>query len=136
MDDFAVDEQLANDTVVVGDLALTRVLLMRDRRFSWAVLVPRVAGAVEIMDLSPEDRARLIEEAALVAAALKRLAQPHKINIGALGNIVRQLHVHVVAREVGDEAWPGPVWGSGPPLAYGEGEAEACAEALRAALGI
>lgn len=136
MGDFAVDEQLANDTVVVGDLALSRVLLMRDRRFPWAVLAPRVAGAVEIIDLSPEQRALLIEEIALVSAALKRLAQPHKINVGALGNIVRPLHVHIVAREVGDEAWPGPVWGSGSPLAYGEGEAEACAEALRAELGI
>jgi len=136
MDDFAVDEQLANDTVVVGDLALSRVLIMRDRRFPWAVLAPRVAGAVEITDLSPEQRARLMEEIAVVAAALKRLAQPHKINIGALGNIVRQLHIHVVAREVGDEAWPGPVWGSGPPLAYGDGDAEACADALRAELGL
>lgn len=136
MDDFAVDEQLANDTVPVGDLPLSRVLLKRDRRFPWVIIAPRIAGAVELTDLSPEDRARLMEEIAQVSNALKRLAAPHKINVGALGNIVRQLHVHVVAREEGDEAWPGPVWGAGSPLSYADGEAEACADVLRAELGI
>ena len=136
MDAFAVDEQLANETVPVGDLPLSRVLLKRDRRFPWVILAPRIAGAVELTDLSAEDRGRLMEEIAQVSIALRRLAAPHKINVGALGNIVRQLHVHVVAREEGDEAWPGPVWGAGVALSYADGEAEACADVLRAELGI
>lgn len=107
---FALHERLANDCAPVGDLPLCRVLLMNDCRFPWAILVPRRAGLVELVDLAPADRARLIEETAQVAAALQKLSGAEKMNIGALGNIVRQLHVHIVGRAEGDDAWPGPVW--------------------------
>ncbi|MDZ7626978.1 MAG: HIT family protein [Parvularculaceae bacterium] len=133
---FALHEQLANDCFLAGDLPLCRVLLMNDCRFAWAILVPRRAGLVEIMDLASADRARLVEEIAQVAAALKKLSGAGKMNVGALGNIVRQLHVHIVGRSEGDDAWPGPVWGAGARVPYTDGAGEACARELRKTLGI
>ncbi|SEV87654.1 HIT family protein [Luteibacter sp. 329MFSha] len=133
---FDLDPRLAGDTLVVGDLALCRVLLMRDARFAWLVLVPRRHGLVEIADLPADDRARLWREVDEAAAALRASAPCDKLNVGALGNIVRQLHVHVVARREGDAAWPGPVWGSGTAEPYADGVAERLVEALRAGLGI
>lgn len=108
---FALDERLANDAIPIGDMPLCRALLMNDARFPWLVLVPRRAGLVELADLAAPDRAVLIEELARAGEGLNRATCADKINIGALGNIVRQLHVHVVARFEGDAAWPGPVWG-------------------------
>lgn len=131
---FALDARLAADTASVCDLALCRVLAMRDARFPWLVLVPRRIGAVEIADLSAPDRALLIEEIAAAGAALKAQSQAEKINVGALGNIVPQLHVHIVARRRGDAAWPGPVWGSGAAQPYAPGALEAFVRALAARL--
>lgn len=95
---------------------------MNDARFPWLVLVPRVAGAVEIFDLGPDKRHTLTEEIARAGTALKSGLDIDKINVGALGNLVPQLHVHVVGRRVGDPAWPGPVWGTGTARPYGERE--------------
>jgi len=128
---FELEPRLAGDTVVVGDLPLCRVLLMRDRRFAWLVLVPRQAGRVEVADLSEDDRATLWREVDLAGAALRQVASCDKLNIGALGNIVRQLHVHVVARVEGDAAWPGPVWGAGKAEAYAGTELEERIQSLR-----
>jgi diadenosine tetraphosphate (Ap4A) HIT family hydrolase len=128
---FELDARLAGDTLVIGDLALCRVLLMRDSRYAWLVLVPRRAGMVEVSDLPEDERALLWREVDAAGAALQAVAPCDKINIGALGNIVRQLHVHVVARREGDTAWPGPVWGAGKAEAYAEGEAERLVGALR-----
>ncbi|MEX1827737.1 HIT domain-containing protein [Luteibacter sp. CQ10] len=133
---FELDPRLAGDTVVVGDLPLCRVLLMRDRRFAWLVLVPRQAGRVEVADLSEDDRARLWREVDLAGAALRQVAPCDKLNVGALGNIVRQLHVHVVARVEGDAAWPGPVWGAGRSEPYSRAELDERVEALRTALSL
>ena len=113
---------LARDTVEVARLPLSRVLLMRDRRFPWLILVPERTEIREIHELSPEDRSQLIEEVAQTGQAMERLFQPIKLNVGALGNIVPQLHVHVVARFESDSAWPGPVWGSGPAVPYTDEE--------------
>ncbi|HEY4092242.1 MAG TPA: HIT family protein [Luteibacter sp.] len=129
---FELDARLAGDTVVVGDLPLCRVLLMRDSRFAWLVLVPRQAGLVEVSDLPDADRAALWREVDQASAALRAIAPCDKLNIGALGNIVRQLHVHVVARVEGDAAWPGPVWGSGKAEAYAD--IEGLASRVRGAL--
>jgi diadenosine tetraphosphate (Ap4A) HIT family hydrolase len=128
---FELDARLAGDTLVVGDLALCRVLLMRDSRFAWLVLVPRLAGRVEVSDLTEGDRALLWREVDAAGAALRTVAPCDKLNIGALGNIVRQLHVHVVARCEGDAAWPGPVWGSGKAEPYAAGQAERLIDAIR-----
>jgi diadenosine tetraphosphate (Ap4A) HIT family hydrolase len=133
---WELDATLAADTGTVGDLGLCRVLLMRNRLWPWLILVPRVGGAVEILDLSPADRVRLIEEAALASQVLRDLHDPDKLNLGALGNVVRQLHFHVLGRRIGDPAWPGPVWGSGFHEPYAPGEAEEEAARLRRAFGI
>ena len=121
---FTLDPALTRDTAEVTRLALCRVLLMTDSRFPWLILVPERDGAREIHDLPPADRATLIEEIAQASQILQRLFRPDKINVGALGNVVPQLHVHVVARTTGDPAWPGPVWGSGLAVQYGAAESE------------
>jgi diadenosine tetraphosphate (Ap4A) HIT family hydrolase len=115
---FALDPRLEADTIRLGDMALSRVLLMNDSRFPWLILVPRRAGLVEITDLTPFERRALFEEAALAADRLKLLTGAKKINIAALGNVVAQLHVHVIARFAADAAWPNPVWGVGVAEPY------------------
>lgn len=120
MTTFELDPRLAADTESVGMLGLCRVLLMRDARYPWLILVPAQPDLVEISDLSAADQSRLIAEIAAAGEALAGLYRPEKINTGALGNIVRQLHVHIVARNTGDPAWPGPVWGHSAAVAYDE----------------
>ena len=131
---FGLDPRLAADTYAVGDFELCRVLLMNDSRYPWLILVPRRADLSEIHDLAADERALLIEEAARAGAALKNLTAAKKINTGALGNMVAQLHVHVVARFVGDAAWPGPVWGSGRSVPYEDEAAALLVADLRRAL--
>jgi diadenosine tetraphosphate (Ap4A) HIT family hydrolase len=133
---FALDDRLARDALVVGDMTLSRVLLMNDARWPWLILVPRREGAVELTDLDAADRALLIEEAARAALFLKTYPEADKINVGALGNVVRQFHLHIVARFVGDPAWPGPVWGHGVATPYDEANAPALIGAARKALEI
>jgi diadenosine tetraphosphate (Ap4A) HIT family hydrolase len=115
---FALHPTLARDTVEIGRLDLCRVLLMNDRRFPWLILVPERESLREIHDLPPADRKTLIEEIVQAGQVLVRLFQPDKLNTGALGNLVPQLHVHVVARFAADAAWPEPVWGSGAAVVY------------------
>ena len=112
-DGFSLDPRLAADSHLLCDGPLSQLRLVDDGRYDWLALVPRVPGAVEWFDLEPGQQQLLLDELRAVAAALRENVACEKINIGALGNIVRQLHVHVVARSVGDAAWPGPVWGSG-----------------------
>jgi diadenosine tetraphosphate (Ap4A) HIT family hydrolase len=131
---FTLHPTLDRDTVEITRLPLCRVLLMKDRRFPWLILVPERKTVREIYELPPEDRRQLIEEIAVVSEVLERLFRPAKLNLGALGNIVPQLHVHVVARFVTDPAWPGPVWGSGPAVPYTKTELEEARERLAAAL--
>jgi diadenosine tetraphosphate (Ap4A) HIT family hydrolase len=119
---FTLHPTLARDTFELTRFPLCRVLLMNDRRFPWLILVPEREGIREIHELSPADRAALIEEIARSSEALTREFQPDKVNVGALGNIVPQLHIHIVARAATDPAWPGPVWGSGPAVPYTEEE--------------
>ena len=116
--DFTLDPQLAADTIPVGDLALCSVLLMDDARFPWLILVPRRSGASEVTDLFDADAAALMGEIRIATQVMLDLAKPDKVNIGALGNRVAQLHVHVVGRFRSDPAWPGPVWGYGTRIPY------------------
>jgi len=132
---FTLDARLAADTVPVADLALCRALLMNDARFPWLILVPRRDGLAEVTDLDAAGRAALLDEIAAASDALRALYAPEKINIGALGNIVRQLHVHVVARNAGDAAWPGPVWGHGAAEPYAPAALATARAALARALG-
>jgi len=130
---FALHPTFARDTVEVTRLPLCRVLLMKDSRFPWLVLVPERDSVREIHELPPADRAKLIEEIARASEVLSRLFRPDKLNVGALGNIVPQLHAHVVARTAADPAWPGPVWGSRPAEPYEENELEELRGRLAAA---
>ena len=111
MSAWQLHPQLANDTVPVVELPLCEVRLMDDANHPWLVLVPRVADAVELIDLDAAQRTQLTAEIDQASRALKALFKPHKLNIAALGNLVPQLHVHVIARFEHDPAWPAPVWG-------------------------
>lgn len=110
---FEPDARLAADSVFVADGPLSQVRLMDDTRFPWLLLVPRVDGAREWIDLDGNQQRLLLAELNQVSRLLRDEPGVEKLNIGALGNIVQQLHVHVVGRHAGDPAWPGPVWGSG-----------------------
>lgn len=118
---FQLDCRLETDTAFVSDWPLCRVLLMNDARYPWLVLVPRRTDLVEIADLSAADRAVLMEEVIRAGEILRSLPGVAKLNVGALGNVVRQLHVHVVARRPGDPAGAGPVWGHSPAVPYEPG---------------
>ena len=114
MSGFVLDPRLAADSVFVADGPLSQVRLMDDQRFPWLVLVPRVEAASEWIDLDGGQQRLLLAEINQVSHLLQAEDGVGKLNIGALGNIVRQLHIHLVGRHEGDPAWPGPVWGSGP----------------------
>jgi diadenosine tetraphosphate (Ap4A) HIT family hydrolase len=128
---FRLDPQLERDTFAVGDLAGARVLLMNDANFPWLIVVPQHAGAVEIFDLEEAERAKLMHALALLAKLLKELTGCDKINIATIGNVVPQLHVHVIARRRDDPAWPRPVWGALPPRPYEQAERDQLIEAIR-----
>ena len=113
MNEFRLDERLARDSDCLSRLGLCQLRLMKDSRWPWLVLIPQRPAVSEIFELTPLDQTMLTFEANSVAAALKQVTGATKINVGALGNIVRQLHVHVIARSEGDANWPGPVWGYG-----------------------
>ncbi|MGJ3263315.1 MAG: HIT domain-containing protein [Salinarimonas sp.] len=130
--DFALDRRLAADTLPVGDLGISSVLLMNDARFPWLILVPRRPGLVEIADLAESDAQALMSEIRVATRVLLEVARPDKVNVGALGNMVSQLHVHVLARFASDPAWPGPAWGHGTRIPYPPHAAQALLERLRA----
>ena len=113
--DFDLDARLETDSHFIADGPLSQLRLIDDTRFPWLVLVPRLSGASEWLDLDGDAQRLLLAELNLAGRMLRATGACDKINIGALGNIVRQLHVHVVARVTGDAAWPGPVWGHGQP---------------------
>jgi diadenosine tetraphosphate (Ap4A) HIT family hydrolase len=130
--EWELHPQLAADTVCAGNLPLAQVLVHRDANFPWLVLVPRRPGAVEIIDLDVADQHQLTDEVARVAKALRVLTQCDKLNVAAIGNVVPQLHVHIVARRRTDPAWPRPVWGVVPARAYDPAELAAFVAAVRA----
>ncbi|MDE3015680.1 MAG: HIT domain-containing protein [Pseudomonadota bacterium] len=109
---FTLYPQLAADTIRLGDLPVCRVLLMNNRHFPWLVLAPRREGARELFDLGAADYAGVMEEVRHAAQQLAAITGAHKMNVAALGNIVPQLHIHVIARFIHDAAWPQPVWGT------------------------
>ena len=122
---FSLDPRLEADTLFVAQSRLCDVRLMNDSRYRWLVLVPRVVGAVELFDLTPEDGQQAWKEILALGSLVGGLPGVDKVNIGALGNMVRQLHIHIVGRHVGDPAWPGPVWGHSPATPYSSDEAAA-----------
>jgi diadenosine tetraphosphate (Ap4A) HIT family hydrolase len=129
---WVLDPQLARDTAMIGDLTLARVLAMNDANYPWLVLVPRVAGAVEIIDLDDGQQEQLLDEVAVLSRVLKDVTGCHKLNVAAIGNVVSQLHVHIVARRRDDPAWPKPVWGAAAPRPYAPAELARFVERIRA----
>jgi diadenosine tetraphosphate (Ap4A) HIT family hydrolase len=116
--EWSLDPKLAADTVPIGDLALSRVLLANDANYPWLILVPRMPGVTEITDLDPNEQVQLLGEIDNAARVLKSVTEYEKLNVAALGNVVAQLHVHVIGRRHSDAAWPKPIWGAVPPVAY------------------
>jgi diadenosine tetraphosphate (Ap4A) HIT family hydrolase len=131
---FALDERLLADTHHIGDLDLSRVLLMNDARFPWIIVVPRRPNIRELIELSHDDQHVVLDEVSRCARVLRTLDQPDKLNIAALGNVVAQLHVHVIARRTTDAAWPRPVWNVGKREPYTGAALDARVAAMRAAL--
>jgi len=128
---WSLHPQLEKDTHNIGDLPLSRVLVIDDANYPWLLLVPRRAGTNEIIDLDEVEQAQLMTEITRVARALKAITECDKLNVAALGNVVPQLHVHIIARRRNDPAWPRPVWGQVPPRAHDEQELEKFIAALR-----
>ena len=125
----------------LGDLALCHVRLQADARFAWVVLIPRIAGAVELEDLSGNDRGALMQEVVLAGAAVRAVGEAlgrpvAKLNVAQLGNLTPQLHVHVVGRRPDDAAWPGPVWGVGEAEPYAADALERAVAAAKRALSL
>jgi diadenosine tetraphosphate (Ap4A) HIT family hydrolase len=136
MSAFELDKRLAGDSVPVSDLPLSAVRLMNERSWPWLILVPRRPGLVDLIDLDAEGRARLMEEIARAAGALRALYRPDKLNVAALGNVVPQLHVHVIARFRTDPAWPRPIWNVKPAMEpYDPGALSEEVRRIAAALG-
>ena len=135
MTDFILDPRLAADSTFIADGPLSQVRLMDDTRYPWLVLVPRVDGISEWLDLDGGQQRLLLAEINQAGQLIRATPGVEKLNIGALGNIVRQLHVHLVGRREGDPAWPGPVWGSGAPVRHDPAALARQVEAWRRRLG-
>jgi diadenosine tetraphosphate (Ap4A) HIT family hydrolase len=138
---FVLDPAIEAASLRLGDLPLCEARLMLDARFDWLVLVPRVAGATEIEDLTEAGRNRLMAEIVLAGNAVRAMGAARgrpvaKLNVGALGNITPQLHIHVVGRRPDDAAWPGPVWGFGKSVSYGEAALAVVVQAAKRGLPI
>lgn len=120
MQAFNLDERLENDSALITRIGLCQLRLMDDSRWPWLILVPQRPDVSELFELRPLDQAMLTFETNLVAETLKTVTAAAKINVAAIGNIVRQLHVHVIARYENDANWPGPVWGFGQRQPYAD----------------
>jgi len=139
--EFTPDPAFITTSAAVGDLALCHIRLQLDARYPWLVLIPRQAGLREIEDLSAADRIALIEETVRAGSAVRAVAEAlglsvDKLNVGALGNVTPQLHVHVLGRRAGDPAWPGPVWGHSAGDSFNPATLATAVAAARIALGL
>lgn len=115
---FTLDPRLEQSSFFVTDLPLCQVRLSHDSRYPWLILIPRITNISEVFDLTVQQQQDLWTETTAIAKVLHQQTSPHKINIATLGNVVAQLHVHVVARFTHDFAWPQPIWGRGDPIPY------------------
>ena len=133
---WSLHPQLAQDTVILGDLPLSHVLIIKDANYPWLLLVPRCPDIIEITDLDDVEQAQLIVEINRTARALKATTICDKLNIAALGNVVPQLHIHIIARRKSDAAWPKPVWGQAPAIAYDKASLDHFMQALKSKIWI
>lgn len=132
---FVMDSRLQQDSHVLGDFPLCRLLLSKDANYPWFILVPKRAGVSELFDLSQEDQLQFWKETTYLAEALKGEFAADKMNVATLGNVVSQMHMHVIVRHQHDAAWPAPVWGKVPAVEYAPGQVEAIGRRLRELLG-
>ena len=121
---FILHSKLAADTFEVLSLEVSQLLLMNDARYPWLILVPQVSGMRDLHNLSTKQYQAVTQEIVQVSEVLESLAQAHKMNVGALGNMVPQLHIHIIARQTNDAAWPAPVWGVGEAQPYSQDAAQ------------
>lgn len=128
---FVLPKALEQESIFIEDFSLSRVLLKNDARFLWVILVPRKPNIRELIDLSLEDQTLLLTEINIISNLLKEIAHPDKLNIGMIGNIVSELHVHLIARYKVDSLWPKPVWGNGEPILYKPKELEELLKRIR-----
>ncbi len=131
---FALDSRLQEDTLLIGDFPLCRLLLSNDSNYPWFILVPRRLDITEVFELDARDQLQLWQETTLLAEQLKSLFSADKLNMAALGNVVSQLHMHVIVRRRSDIAWPAPVWGKHPATPYTAQEFSLIKDQLRAVL--
>lgn len=131
---FLMDSRLQQDTCVLGDFPLCRLLLSKDANYPWFILVPRREAVSELFDLSQEDQAQFWKETTYLAEVLKREFSADKMNVATLGNVVSQMHMHVIVRHQQDAAWPAPVWGKLPAIEYAPGQVDAIRLRLRGLL--
>jgi len=115
---FVLDERIENDSTLIAELSLCQIRLQNDSRYPWLVLVPKINDVTEVHELSLEQQTLLMQESSLVAKCLQQVTHCKKINVANLGNVVSQLHWHVVARVEDDATWPGPIWGVGSAIPY------------------
>jgi len=134
--DFILNPTLDKDTVEVARLDICRVLLMRDKTYPWLILVPAIAGLRDLDDLDASDRNQVMAEIDRASKAMKAVFQPYKMNVAALGNVVEQLHIHVIARFQTDPAWPAPVWGVHPAQDYDGAQRLETLTQIRDAMGV
>ncbi|KQB54316.1 histidine triad (HIT) protein [Pseudomonas endophytica] len=132
---FVLDTRLQEDTWLIGDFPLCRLLLSNDSNYPWFILVPRREGISEIFQLDDHDQHLMWDETTTLARALKAPLGADKMNVATLGNVVSQLHIHVIARYTSDVAWPGPVWGKHPAKPYTQAEVDTLRVKLKAVLG-
>ncbi len=131
---FALDSRLQEDTLLIGDFPLCRLLLSNDSNYPWFILVPRRPDITEVFQLDVRDQLQLWQETTLLSEQLKGLFNADKLNVAALGNVVSQLHMHVIVRRRSDIAWPAPVWGKHPATPYTAQEFSLIKDQLRAVL--
>ena len=129
---FVLDSRLQLDTVVLGDFALCQLLLSKDANYPWFILVPKRPGVSELFDLDAAEQHQLWQETTQLAVALKASYGADKMNVATLGNVVSQLHMHVIVRMQGDAAWPAPVWGKCPAVSYSDEQVQLVRQRVRA----
>ena len=132
---FALDPRLEQDTFALGDFPLCRLLLSKDANYPWFILVPRRAGISEVFQLDDSEREQLWKETSFLSETLKHCFAADKMNVAALGNVVSQLHMHVIVRRRDDVAWPAPVWGNKPAIEYSSDQLSAVRQRLSGVLG-
>ena len=128
---FVLDSRLQQDSLVLGEFPLCQLLLSKDANYPWFILVPKRAGISELFELDAAEQQQLWQETTLLAEALKASYAADKMNVATLGNVVSQLHMHVIVRQRDDAAWPAPVWGKCAPVGYTDDQLQAVRQRLR-----